>query len=428
VVVIINVLWEGSAFIRQASMVRHSGTRYSNRSMEDLILSDASAGEDADTGEEYNMCESLCDGGALNTTVESPLICYSFWWFYYEEEKDDYNIMYNPSPYSTANCLKAMEYSHFKLMEIACSVCSGSTDSISPKKTSKSPPPPPTDDVGSYRLPPAASESWALKSPEQLSPIITRLASPLSPKRGRGVVYTGDGAHMRLILVSVRMLREHNVDIPVEVFVPESALGYCRNIPWGSNNVKCRATPPLHKYVNKLYAILASSFEEVLFMDADNFVLRDPERLFDAPEYKKTGAMFWPDLWGYACTHPTNLDQSRKDNMKHPKSMRHEIRNLCGQSTWPDHGMWRSQHLQIRSTKNTETTCGCSKYNYMHSLSFARYTGVQWKPEWKVVQEFESGQLIVNQTRHRAALMLTMFLATDTFAQNVLYGDKDCFK
>lgn len=86
VVVIINVLWEGSAFIRQASMVRHSGARYSSLSMEDLILSDASAGEDAaDTGEEYNMCESLCDAGALNTTVESPLICYSFWWFYYEE-------------------------------------------------------------------------------------------------------------------------------------------------------------------------------------------------------------------------------------------------------------------------------------------------------------------------------------------------------
>ena len=35
----------------------------------------------------------------------------------YIQEKDDYNIMYNPSPYSTANCLKAMEYSHFKLME-----------------------------------------------------------------------------------------------------------------------------------------------------------------------------------------------------------------------------------------------------------------------------------------------------------------------
>ena len=45
---------------------------------------------------------------------------------------------------------------------------------------------------------------------------------------------------MRLILVSVKMLREYNMDIPVEVFVPENAVGFCKNIPWGTANVKCR--------------------------------------------------------------------------------------------------------------------------------------------------------------------------------------------
>ncbi len=37
-----------------------------------------------------------------------------------------------------------------------------------------------------------------------------------------------------------------------------------------------------------------SSFERVLFLDADNLPLRNPDFLFDAPEFEH-GAVFWPD-------------------------------------------------------------------------------------------------------------------------------------
>ncbi len=47
---------------------------------------------------------------------------------------------------------------------------------------------------------------------------------------------------------------------------------------------------------SKAYAIQNCGYEEVLFLDADNVPLRDPEYLFDDPAYQKTGAMFWPDL------------------------------------------------------------------------------------------------------------------------------------
>jgi len=77
--------------------------------------------------------------------------------------------------------------------------------------------------------------------------------------------------------------------------------------------------------------------------------------------------------------------------------MRRERRALCGQSTWPDHAVWR-------------------------------YTDVRWRKEWPVVQEFESGQMVVDKLRHWFPLKLTSFLAGDTFAQYVLYGDKDCFR
>ena len=46
----------------------------------------------------------------------------------------------------------------------------------------------------------------------------------------------------------------------------------------------------------KPYAILYSSFKEIMFIDADNVILENPELLFSSKEYQQTGAVFWPDL------------------------------------------------------------------------------------------------------------------------------------
>src|SRR5262249_47378993 len=45
----------------------------------------------------------------------------------------------------------------------------------------------------------------------------------------------------------------------------------------------------------KPYAILHSFFEEVIFIDADNVPIRNPEYLFNYPDLRRTGAIFWPD-------------------------------------------------------------------------------------------------------------------------------------
>eukprot|EP00927_Polykrikos_kofoidii_P016269 TRINITY_DN17332_c0_g1_i1.p1 TRINITY_DN17332_c0_g1~~TRINITY_DN17332_c0_g1_i1.p1 ORF type:complete len:467 (-),score=43.87 TRINITY_DN17332_c0_g1_i1:41-1441(-) len=44
-------------------------------------------------------------------------------------------------------------------------------------------------------------------------------------------------------------------------------------------------------------ALLNSAFEEALYIDADNLLLKDPTQLFDWQEYRKTGAVFWPDFF-----------------------------------------------------------------------------------------------------------------------------------
>ena len=45
----------------------------------------------------------------------------------------------------------------------------------------------------------------------------------------------------------------------------------------------------------KPYAMLLSSFREVIFIDADSFFLQNPEIMFEEPSYKETGALFFRD-------------------------------------------------------------------------------------------------------------------------------------
>lgn len=45
----------------------------------------------------------------------------------------------------------------------------------------------------------------------------------------------------------------------------------------------------------KAFAILFSSFREVIFIDADSAFFQNPAVLFDDPEYRKNGALFFKD-------------------------------------------------------------------------------------------------------------------------------------
>ena len=46
----------------------------------------------------------------------------------------------------------------------------------------------------------------------------------------------------------------------------------------------------------KPYAMLHCSFQELVLLDADNIPTVDPAFLFETPQYRETGALFWPDL------------------------------------------------------------------------------------------------------------------------------------
>jgi len=125
---------------------------------------------------------------------------------------------------------------------------------------------------------------------------------PLPPCSGRGIVICGGGAYFPCAWVCIRLLRHLGCELPIELWHLGPAEVDSRVVaPWGVECVdafEARKRHPirtLRGWELKPYAILHSRFQEVTLLDADNCPVRDPSYLFDAPEYRATGAIFWPD-------------------------------------------------------------------------------------------------------------------------------------
>ncbi len=123
---------------------------------------------------------------------------------------------------------------------------------------------------------------------------------------GRGIVICGGGeTYFPCAWVCIHMLRTVGCKLPIQLWYlgreefSENMLGLMRSI-----GVECvdaqeiqkkHPARMMHGWALKPYAILHSRFREVLLLDADNVPVANPEFLFRTPEYKCTGAIFWPD-------------------------------------------------------------------------------------------------------------------------------------
>lgn len=129
----------------------------------------------------------------------------------------------------------------------------------------------------------------------------------------RGIVLLGGGTtYFVSAWVNILMIRQHNCTLPIELFVddvPEEVLPLkvVKELE-GSLGVRVRVLDMLpkqdpslgfthsKKFVLKPAAIIFSAFQHVIFLDADNVPLVNLETLFQLPEYKNTGSLFWPDF------------------------------------------------------------------------------------------------------------------------------------
>jgi ADP-heptose:LPS heptosyltransferase len=123
---------------------------------------------------------------------------------------------------------------------------------------------------------------------------------------GRGIVICGGGVrYFTCAWVCINILRRLGCRLPIQVWhlgkeemnEPMKAL----LAPLGVECVdacKVRRRFPvrfLSGWALKPYAIIHSPFRQVLLLDADNVPVINPEFLFDTPQFRKSGAVFWPD-------------------------------------------------------------------------------------------------------------------------------------
>ena len=132
--------------------------------------------------------------------------------------------------------------------------------------------------------------------------------------KSHGIVMTAGKVHFGMAITAIRMLRRVGSGLPVELFLDSWAdydAGMCeRSIPslnarWVVLSIwnTTQKLGSLVKYQYKVFALLISSFEELIFLDADAFPVRNPDNLLDLEPYKAAGLAMWPDFWVSTASH-----------------------------------------------------------------------------------------------------------------------------
>lgn len=139
--------------------------------------------------------------------------------------------------------------------------------------------------------------------------MINQIVLPKKSLKGKGVVIVGGGKYSVLAASNIQIMRMFNTTLPVEVFIPpgEDDDQFCDEyLP--KLNAKCTHIEDIldektlnevkfKGYQYKSLALLSSRFEHILFLDADNFPIKNLDKIFDEPSYKKNGLILWSDFW-----------------------------------------------------------------------------------------------------------------------------------
>lgn len=133
-----------------------------------------------------------------------------------------------------------------------------------------------------------------------------KLLHPVHSPGTRGLVSTAGEAYLPVFVSSLRMLRRTGSTLPVELYMKDSSeyeKEICDKV-LPELNARCLVLSDvvgkddIAHYQLKIFAVLFSSFEEVIWMDADCFPLHKPEVLLDSEPFTSTGLVTWPDFWG----------------------------------------------------------------------------------------------------------------------------------
>ena len=131
----------------------------------------------------------------------------------------------------------------------------------------------------------------------------------------RGIVICTGDEYFKFTVHSIRVIRQiHNCSLPIEVFYigEKDLLPKYRNfLETELEGVKAK---DITKFFNqnllklkgwdaKPFAMIASSFSEVLMLDADTVLFQSPENFFEDAGYREEGALFFHDRTLFPTDH-----------------------------------------------------------------------------------------------------------------------------
>lgn len=163
------------------------------------------------------------------------------------------------------------------------------------------------------------ADTWAKITEEQIYFWRTGIKEYLATAKhqgktqGRGIVMSaGDLAGLQRAGVSISLLRHYGCELPVQIYhyedevdkVGTEVIDVLQGL--GADVIELdglKRGTNWKAYQIKAIAIQRCSFDEVLYLDTDSYLAKNPTYLFDAPAYKETGVMLWPD---FTKSHPTN--------------------------------------------------------------------------------------------------------------------------
>ncbi|KKK15540.1 hypothetical protein P175DRAFT_0498692 [Aspergillus ochraceoroseus IBT 24754] len=128
---------------------------------------------------------------------------------------------------------------------------------------------------------------------------------PVHSPGTRGLVSTAGGEYFPVFIATLRMLRRTGSVLPVEVYMKDASeyeKRICEDV-LPKMSARCFiladvvGKDSIEHYQLKVFAVLFSSFEDIVWMDADCFPLHNPELLLDSDVFKSTGMITWPDFW-----------------------------------------------------------------------------------------------------------------------------------
>lgn len=234
--------------------------------------------------------------------------------------------------------------------------------------------------------------------------------------KGTGIAFIGGNKFSWLSLLSIENLRQTGSTVPVELIIPfpeDYEVELCQEI-LPKLNAKCvllsdvigeevLRKAELKGYEYKALALVASSFENVLLVDSDNVIIKNPDVLFLSEPFISTGMVMWPDFWKRV-THPQY----------------YEIAGIELGDKWIRNGIDTYTDPSKYSTGEEDPNSGIP----LHDRAGAIPDG-----------STESGQILVNKKTHSQAILLSIYY--NVYGQDFYYplfaqgaygeGDKETF-